>query len=385
MFVEKGAPHPQRLQYSTRQRELQAKKVFFEKLSAPRYVWHNNRYNSPSKKTVMTLFDSDLHELGQRADTERRKRHGNEAYYVINAHINPTNVCRIGCPFCAFAAKPGDKKAYALELDEILRKAQHAIECGATQLHLVSSVHPEKPYAWYREILRTLHQTFPQLWLKAWTAVEIAAFAQSTGKSYEFILSDLQSVGLISLPGGGAEIFDSAIRHKIAPDKISAEVWLEVHRTAHKLSIPTNASMLFGHLETQQHRIEHLLKIRELQEETCGFDCFVPLVFHQKNTQLNVVPISPQEILKTIAISRLVLDNIEHIKAYWVTLGESLAQIALSYGADDFDGTVFEEQIHHEAGSPAPSGLSETRLRELILGAGREPVLVPFPVGRGLG
>jgi aminodeoxyfutalosine synthase len=329
--------------------------------------------NSTFHSLFLTSY-SCLHELGKRADAERRKRHGNKAYYVVNAHINPTNVCRFACPLCAFAAKSGDKKGYVLEIDEILHKAQRAVEFGATQLHLVSSVHPEKPYAWYREITRILHHTFPQLWLKAWTAVEIAAFAQSTGKDYAFVLSDLQSVGLASLPGGGAEIFNAEIRQKIAPDKISAEVWLVIHRTAHKLGIRTNATMLFGHLETPQHRIEHLLKIRELQEETGGFDCFVPLVFHTKNTQIDVVPISPQEILKTIAISRLVLDNIEHIKAYWVTLGESLAQIALSYGADDFDGTVFEERIHHEAGSLAPSGLSEERLRELILGAGREPV-----------
>ena len=325
---------------------------------------------------------SCFHELGQRADAERRKRHGNKAYYVVNAHINPTNVCRIGCPLCAFAAKSGDKKAYILEIDEILHKAERAIEFGATQLHLVSSVHPDKPYSWYREIVQVLHQTFPQLWLKAWTAVEIDAFARSTGESYEFILSDLQSVGLATLPGGGAEIFDPEVRQKIAPEKIPAEVWLEVHRTAHKLGIPTNATMLFGHVETPEHRINHLLRLRELQEETGGFDCFVPLVFHPKNTQINVVPISPQEILKTIAVSRLVLDNIDHIKAYWITLGEALAQIALSYGADDFDGTVFEERIHHDAGTSASSGLSEVRLRELILGAGREPCLVPAPLGR---
>ena len=330
-------------------------------------------HTRPTLEEGLTLFASDLHELGKRADAERRKRHGNKTYYVVNAHINPTNVCRVGCPLCAFAAKPDDARAYVLEIEEILQRAERAVEFGATQLHLVSSVHPEKPYAWYREILRMLHQTFPQLWLKAWTAVEIAAFAQSTGKSYEYILSDLQSVGLASLPGGGAEIFDEEVRQRIAPNKISAETWLEVHRTAHKLGIPTNATMLFGHLETVEHRIAHLLKLRELQEETGGFDCFVPLVFHPKNTQIDVVPISPQEILKTIAVCRLMLPNIEHIKAYWITLGESLAQIALSYGADDFDGTVFEERIHHDAGSSAPAGLSEDRLRELILGAGREP------------
>ena len=328
---------------------------------------------------VMSLFAADLHTLGKRADAERDRRHGKKAYYVVNAHINPTNVCRIGCPLCAFAADSGNngKKAYVLTIDEILQRAEHAVRLGAVQLHLVSGVHPDKPYTWYQEITQTLHQTFPQLWLKAWSAVEITAFAESTGKSYEFILSDLQSAGLSSLPGGGAEIFDSEIRQKIAPNKIPAEVWLDVHRTAHKLSIPTNATMLFGHLETPKHRIEHLLQLRALQEETGGFDCFVPLVFHPKNTPIEVTPISPQEILKTIAVSRLVLDNIEHIKAYWVTLGESLAQIALSYGADDFDGTVYEERIHHEAGSLVPTGLPEERLRELILDAGREPVLSP--------
>jgi len=328
-----------------------------------------------SLESGLSLFATDFHELGKRADAERRRRHGNNTYYVINAHINPTNVCRIGCPLCAFAAKPDDKKAYVLEIDEIVHRAQRAIEFGATQLHLVSSVHPDKPYSWYREITSTLHQTFPQLWLKAWSAVEIAAFAQNTGKSYAFILSDLQSVGLASLPGGGAEIFDAEVRKKIAPNKIPAKIWLEVHRTAHKLGIPTNATMLFGHLETQKHRIEHLLKLRKLQAETGGFDCFVPLVFHPKNTQIDVAPISPQDILKTIAVCRLILDNIEHIKAYWVTLGESLAQIALSYGADDFDGTVFEERIHHEAGSLTPSGLSEDSLRKLIVDAGQIPSL----------
>jgi len=322
----------------------------------------------------LTLVASDLHPLGKLADDERRRRHGNNAYYVVNAHINPTNVCRIGCPLCAFFATPDDKKAYVLTMDEILSRARRAVDFGATQLHLVSSVHPDKPYAWYREMMSVLHRTFPSLQLKAWTAVEIAAFAKNTGESYEFILKDLQSVGLTSLPGGGAEIFDAEIRQKIAPKKIPAEVWLEVHRTAHQIGIPTNASMLFGHGETPRHRLEHLVKLRELQDETGGFQCFVPLVFHPKNTQINVIPISPQEILKTIALCRLMLNNIEHIKAYWVTLGESLAQVALSYGADDFDGTVFEERIHHDAGSTAPSGLSEDRLRELILGASRVPV-----------
>ncbi|MCL2004827.1 MAG: aminofutalosine synthase MqnE [Planctomycetaceae bacterium] len=332
---------------------------------------------SLSHEAGLGLFDSDLHELGKQADAERRRRHGNKAYYTVNAHINPTNVCRIVCPLCAFAAKHHDNKAYVLELDEVLRRADRAVEFGATQLHLVSGIHPDKPYAWYREMIAMLHRTYPHLHLKAWTAVEIAAFAQNTGKNFEYILSDLQSAGLSSLPGGGAEIFNTEIRKKIAPDKIPAEIWLEVHRTAHKLGIPTNATMLFGHLEMPKHRMEHLLELRKLQDETGGFECFVPLVFHPKNTQIEGIAISPQAILQTIAVSRLVLDNIAHIKAYWVTLGESLAQIALSYGADDFDGTVFEERIHHEAGSLAPFGLSEARLLELIRGTGREATRRP--------
>jgi aminodeoxyfutalosine synthase len=324
----------------------------------------------------LELFHNyELHRLGGLADSVRRRRHGNKAYYVVNAHINPTNVCRIGCPLCAFAAQPGDDRAYVLKLDDILNRAKHAVEFGATQLHLVSSVHPDKPYAWYREIMSAIHEAFPALRLKAWTAVEIDAFAQSAGKSIEEILLDLKSVGLSSMPGGGAEIFDAEIRKQIAPHKIPVDVWIKVHRTAHQLGIPTNATMLFGHLESPKHRIEHLLKLRELQDETGGFDCFVPLVFHPQNTQIEVTPISPQEILRTIAVSRLMLNNFDHIKSYWVTLGESLAQIALSYGTDDFDGTVFEERIHHDAGSTTPNGLTEQRIRELLTGAGRMPLV----------
>jgi aminodeoxyfutalosine synthase len=317
-----------------------------------------------------------LHQAGQWANAVKRRKHGNKAYYVVNAHINPTNVCRLGCPLCAFATTADDERAYVLSEDEIMQRAKHAVEFGATQLHLVSSIHPDKPFAWYRDMLAAVHETYPQLRLKAWTAVEIAAFAESGQQSIEDILQELQHAGLTGLPGGGAEIFDKEIRQKIAPKKLSAEEYLDVHRTAHRLGLPTNATMLFGHLETVEHRLNHLLRIRELQDETSGFYCFVPLVFHPQNTQIDVRPISPQAILQTIAVSRLMLHNVEHIKAYWVTLGESLAQIALSYGADDFDGTVFEEKIHHDAGSSVPRGLSVERIQELITGAGCEPVCV---------
>lgn len=324
----------------------------------------------------MALFeDFDLHRLGQLADSVRRRYHGDRAYYTRNAHLNPTNICKIGCPLCAFAAKEGDTRAYLLDKDRIMDRARQAVEAGAVQLHLVSSVHPDRPYDWYRDMIASIHESFPALHLKAWTAVEIAHFAFSTGRSFEEILLDLRSVGLSSMPGGGAEIFDPEIRKRIAPDKISAETWLDVHRRAHRIGLSTNATMLFGHLETRAHRVGHLIRLRQLQEETGGFDCFVPLVFHARNTALDTESPAPQEILRTVAICRLMLSNIAHIKAYWITLGESLAQIALSYGADDFDGTVVEEKIHHDAGSSAPKGLTEDRLRQLILGAGRTPIL----------
>ncbi len=323
--------------------------------------------------------EAPLHQVGQLADSVRKRFHGDKTYYVVNAHINPTNICRIGCPLCAFAAEANDTRGYVLKMRDVLERARRAVDFGATQLHLVSSIHPEKPYTWYRNMLAAVHATFPALKLKAWTAVEIFHFSESSGLSVEEILRDLQSVGLSSLPGGGAEIFDSKIRRQIAPQKIPAENWLDIHR-----SIPTNATMLFGHLETPEHRLDHLLRLRECQDQSLleggsGFDCFVPLVFHPENTQLaktkTIIPISPQEILRTIAVSRLMLHNFRHIKTYWVTLGEELAQVALSYGGDDFDGTVFEERIHHDAGSSAPRGLTVERICQFIQRAQRIPEL----------
>ncbi|MGL4593435.1 MAG: CofH family radical SAM protein [Thermoguttaceae bacterium] len=313
----------------------------------------------------------DLHQLGKMATLIRRRFHGEKAYFTQSAHLNPTNICRLGCPLCAFGVKKDDPRAYLLDHKTIMRRVLSFVEQGATQIHLVSSVHPDLPYSWFRTILEMIHVTFPTLRLKAWTAVEINAFAESEKTDVETILNDLKSVGLSSLPGGGAEIFDMKIRNQISPKKISAAKWLDIHQTAHRLGIPTNASMLFGHIETPEDRISHLLMLQKAQKETGGFDSFVPLVFHSANTQIDVPSISVHEILKTIAISRIILSNIPHLKAYWVTLGESVAQIALSYGADDVEGPVFEERIHHEAGSKTPQTISIDRLMILVAEAGR--------------
>jgi aminodeoxyfutalosine synthase len=310
----------------------------------------------------------------------------------VNAHINPTNICSICCPLCAFAAVEGDVRGYVLEVDDILRRVQSAVNNNATQIHIVSSIHPLKPFSWYCDIISAIHSAFPKIYIKAYTAVEIANFAEMSGVSVYDVLCKLRSCGLSSLPGGGAEIFDEGVRKKIAPKKITADVWLDVHRVAHGLGIVTNASMLFGHIETFEQRVDHLIRLRDLQDESLNagqcnsnsscssygyFDCFVPLVYHGLNTELSrstkIEPISPQYILHTIAVSRLILRNINHIKSYWVTLGESLAQVALSYGADDFDGTAFEEKIHHDAGSKTPKGLTEQKIQELITGANQIP------------
>jgi aminodeoxyfutalosine synthase len=319
----------------------------------------------------------DLHAVGQLADLVRRRKNGSVAYYNINAHLNPTNVCIYRCPLCAYSRDPDDPTAYVMDRDEILARGQEAAESGSTELHIVGGIHPAKDYSWYRGILAGLHEAYPTLHLKAWTPVEIAWFAESTGRSVREILEDLMSVGLGSLPGGGAEIFDPEIRRRIAPRKADAQTWLAVHRTAHGFGLRTNATMLYGHLETVQHRVDHLLRLRGLQDETGGFQAFIPLAFHPEGTQLaHLVPRPPTALddLRTVAVSRLLLDNFDHIKAYWISLGVPTAQIALCYGADDLDGTVRHEKIHHDAGSKAPEILSVDELEALIREAGFEPV-----------
>lgn len=319
--------------------------------------------------------DVDLHAVGRLADRVRERKNGNVAYYNINAHLNPTNVCTYRCGLCAFSCDPDDARAYVMSRDEILARGQEAVDCGCTELHIVGGVHANQKYEWCLDLVRSLHEAFPSLHLKAWTAVEIAWFAESTGRSVRSILTELIEAGLGSLPGGGAEILDDSVRLQICPRKANAQTWLDVHRTAHQLGLRSNATMLYGHVETFQQRVAHLLRLRELQDETGGFQALIPLSFHPEGTSLAHLP-KPTGLddLRTVAVSRLMLDNFDHIKAYWISLGVGTAQVALAYGADDLDGTVRHEAIHHEAGAQTPEILSVEELRSLIVEAGREPV-----------
>ena len=325
------------------------------------------------------LFSSevDLHALGELADVVRRRKNGNVAYYNRNLHLNPTNVCIFRCSLCAYSCEDegGDPKCYVMTPQEIHARGQEAVDAGCTELHIVGGVHPTKTFDWYLGMTRDLHTAFPRLHLKAWTAVEIDHFAQSTARSVRSILEELIAAGLGSLPGGGAEIFDPQVRTQICPRKADAGAWLEIHRTAHELGLRTNASMLYGHIEAIEHRVDHLVRLRQLQERTGGFQVFVPLAFHPENTPMSHLRrVSATEDLRVVAVSRLMLDNFDHIKAYWISLGVGTAQTALAYGADDLDGTVRHERIHHDAGATSPEALTIEQLRALIAEAGREPV-----------
>lgn len=325
----------------------------------------------------LTLYDPQLplQEVGQLANSVREKLHGNVAYYNINTHLNPTNVCIYRCRFCAFRSDLRDPKGYLMNDEQILARGQEATENGCTEMHIVGGLHHKMGYEWYRGILETLHTAYPSIHLKAWTPVEVGWFEFLTKRSLPDILADLRTAGLGSLPGGGAEIFHSEVRDQICEHKADARKWFEVHREAHRLGIRSNCTMLYGHLEEAYHRVDHLLRLRELQDETGGFQTFIPLAFHPDNTDLNTIK-KPSALadLRNVAVARLMLDNISHVKAYWIMLGIETAQVALHYGADDIDGTVRHELIYHDAGATTPEILSVDRIRELISETGREPI-----------
>lgn len=316
-----------------------------------------------------------LNALGQLANQVRERINGNRAYYNINTHLNPTNVCVYRCSFCAFRSDLRDPKGYVMDEEQILARGQEAVDHGCTEMHIVGGLHHQKSYDWYVNLVRLLHEAYPQLHLKAWTAVEINWFEFLTKKSIRSILDDLMQAGLGSMPGGGAEIFHPEVRDQICEHKADAKNWFDIHRTAHELGLKTNCTMLYGHIEKPYHRVDHLLRLRELQDETKGFQTFIPLAFHPDNTGLShLKKPSALDDLRTMAISRLLLDNVPHIKAYWIMLGIGTAQTALAYGADDLDGTVRHELIYHDAGATTPEVLSIEVIRRLIAEAGREPV-----------
>lgn len=321
---------------------------------------------------------SDLFALGELADLVRRRKNGDAAYYNVNVHLNPTNVCAYRCVFCAFRSDLKDPKGYQMSDEEILHRAAEAQARGATEMHIVGGLHHKAPYEWYLHIVRMVHHAYPQLHLKAYTAVEWDWFERLTGRPTAAILAEFKEAGLGSLPGGGAEIFHPEVRDQICEHKADAETWLRIHREAHQLGLRSNATMLYGHIEGPEHRIDHLLRLRSLQDETGGFQTFIPLSFHPENTKLGadrkLRKPSVLMDLKTMAISRLMLDNFPHIKAYWVMLGIKTAQLALQYGADDIDGTIVHEKIYHDAGSDSPQEMTVAELRNVIREAGREPV-----------
>lgn len=323
------------------------------------------------------LFEHpNLAGIGLIANEYREKLHGNVTYYNWNLHLNSTNVCEANCLFCSFARlKMGMPEAYTMSPDDARRWIFERYRPGMTEIHIVNGLNPDLPFSYYEELLSMIKREFPALHIKAFTAVEIHYFAEKFGMDYETVLRRLIASGLDSLPGGGAEIFSSRVRKKICDDKVDAEGWLDVHRTAHRIGLKSNCTMLYGTIEKTEERVDHMIRLRDLQEETQGFNTFIPLAFHNEGNRMERLP-APTGVddLRVIAISRLMMPNIPHIKAYWIMLGVKIAQVAQTFGANDIDGTVTEEKIYHMAGSHSPDALTIEEIRRLIQRAGREPV-----------
>ncbi len=317
----------------------------------------------------------DLLALGYMANLVRERLHGNVTYFNVNRHINPTDVCVASCRLCAFGKRAKDPKAYTMSLEQAWETAGRGWTEAITEFHVVGGLHPELTLDWYCELFRGLKARFPHVHLKALTMVEVAYLARRTGITTVETLRRLKEAGVESLPGGGAEIFSERVRRIICDHKIDGSEWLQVAREAHGLGLHSNCTMLYGHIETDEDRVDHLLKLRALQDETGGFMAFIPLAFHPANTPLaHLAPATGFDDLKNIAVARLMLDNISHIKAYWVMLTPRVAQVAQRFGADDIDGTIVEEKIYHDAGATTSQALNRGELLRLIREAGREPV-----------
>lgn len=312
--------------------------------------------------------------VGALAHHMRTRMHGDKAFYVVNQHVNYTNICINGCVFCAYQREEGQDGGFVLSKEDVMAKLD-ATALTPREVHIVGGCHPKLPLSYFKDILSAIKGRYPDVILKCFTAVEIAHFARLEKTTTKDVLSRLKAAGLDMLPGGGAEIFNQSIREQLCPRKSTADEWLAVHEEAHALDMKTNCTMLFGHIESMEDRIDHLIRLRESQDRGGGYTCFIPLPFLTENSQLSIEkPLTGLEELRTIAISRLMLDNIPHIKAYWVMLGVKQAQAALKFGADDFDGTVVEEKIGHEAGATSEQGMTRTELEEMITGCGCTPV-----------
>ncbi len=342
-------------------------------------------------RDAIRLFRSDdIFAIGRLASIVAEKKNCGKAYFVVNRHINPTNICVNRCKFCAFSCSPGDSNAYEMTIEEIIGKLKKGLGSGGrgqvskrphhasrithngfAEVHIVGGLHPDWPFKHYLRMLSEIKREFPSIHIKAFTAVEIDHFSKISGLTIGAVLEKLKDKGLDAMPGGGAEIFAERVRKKLCPEKISGKRWLEIHRTAHMAGIRTNATMLYGHIEDFRERVDHLMKLRNLQDETSGFQAFIPLAYHPKNTDIGGFYSSGIDDLKTIAVSRLVLDNFDHIKAYWIMLGEKIAQLSLLFGADDLDGTIIEEKITHAAGAMSSEGMTKSEMIHLIEKAGK--------------
>jgi aminodeoxyfutalosine synthase len=330
-----------------------------------------------SREDGRTLFSTpDLNGVGALANRVNESLNGNRTTFTYNRHLNYTNVCAYRCMFCAFRRDGDEADAVVMDMDTVRRKLRHEFTDTMREVHIVGGIHPGLTYEYYPELLATIRAERPNLHIKAFTMIELDAMAQLAGKPLELVLADLRAAGLGSCPGGGAEVLSLRVHRKLYREKLPPERWIEACKTVHRAGLHTNATMLFGHIETIEERLDHLLAIRAIQDETNGFLQFIPLVFHPDNTPLaRLGKTSGLDALRTIAVSRLMLDNVPHVKAYWIMLGLKIAQIALHYGADDIDGTVEEEHITHDAGGATPQGLTTTQLAALIRETGREPVL----------
>lgn len=317
----------------------------------------------------------DLLAVAALADRVRRRLHGERAYFNVNQHINYTNICNKLCSFCAFQRLPNQDGAYCMTPEEVAQKIRERLSEPVTEVHMVAGINPRLPYSYYLELLRAVREARPAIHIKAFTMVEIEEIQRVAKKPLEDVFADLKDAGLDSLPGGGAEIFAERVHRSIFPLKIGGDRWLEIARTAHRSGLRSNCTMLYGHIETLEERVDHLDRLRSLQDDTGGFQTFIPLSFHPDNTALSEIPPpTAHDDLRNIAVARLFLDNIPHVKAYWIMLGIATAQAALAFGADDIDGTVTEERIYHDAGAATPVSLSRAELVRLIRDAGFRPV-----------